>query len=257
MSMSLKKTPNLEPLSGALRRARPSKTARFKVPHVLTKGLVSVLLVALLVQTANAASAAPQQSSLYYRVFLNAQEIGFHQVEFEQQTDGLKVSINAEFNVKFLIFNAYSYVHSAQEIWSDGCLQSLQADTLENRDKLFVRTKQTSAGLDVTSHKTEASLTGCIASFAYWDKRRLQADNLLNSESGEYVPAALSEVGMTEFSIGGTTTRAEQIRLTAEDAEINLWYGPDQQWLALETIVKGRKLAYVRADKPTQITTQP
>ena len=154
--LSENKTPKLQPFSGALSHARPSKTALFKVPHGLINSVVSMLFFCLLMQTANADTATPQQPSLYYRVFLNAQEIGFHQVEFEQQADALKVSINAEFNVKFLFFNAYSYVHSAQEIWSEGCLQSLQADTLENSDKLFVRTERTSSGLDVTSHKAQA-----------------------------------------------------------------------------------------------------
>jgi hypothetical protein len=89
-------------------------------------------------------------------------------------------------------------------------------------------------------------LAGCVRSFAYWDPALLQSDRLLNAQSGEYQPVELLDLGDTSLDINGKAVDARQYRLLVDEAEIDLWYTPDLNWLALESVTRdGRRLSYL------------
>ena len=191
--------------------------------------------------------------NLNFRVFLDANEIGYHKVLITPTGDGETINVQAKFDVKFLFFTAFSYLHEANEQWQGRCLTRIDADTTENGDKFFVRSEPRENGLEISSHKTETSLDGCIRSFAYWDVERLFTDRLLNTQTGEYVPASITALGDKDFELDGTSYLAKQYVLRAENADINLWYSQDNEWLALKTKVKGgRVLAYYRTENATE-----
>lgn len=190
------------------------------------------------------------EKQLNFRVFLDSREIGYHRVRVAPAIEGKRVSVEANFNVKVLFISAYSYQHSAEEQWKGDCLTSIETETIENGDQFFVRSQLADDGLTIDSHLGQDALTGCIRSFAYWDVNRLDADRLLNTQTGKHVPADISSAGDSEIEIDGVKVPARLYVLRAEDADIKLWYGYDDEWLGLETAVKGgRTLSYVRTSE--------
>ena len=219
--------------------------------HITIKPMLGALLIffvfsLLNLEIANATSDLTGKQ-LNFKVFLDSKEIGYHQVHIRPTIDGEQVNVEAKFEVKFLFITAFSYLHTAEELWKNGCLQSINTQTTENGDEMFVRSEPILGGLAITSHQSETSLTGCIRSFAYWDHQRLDTIRLLNTQTGQYVPAKFSSMGEVSYNHEGKRVAARQYVLEAENAEINLWYSLDNEWLALRTKVKGgRELAYHR-----------
>jgi hypothetical protein len=86
----------------------------------------------------------------------------------------------------------------------------------------------------------------CVRIFSYWDLAALRAaDQLLNSRTGELIPATLSGEGPDTIEVRGAQYRADRYRLVAEDLEIVLWYTPEGEWLQLDSITSdGKRLRY-------------
>jgi hypothetical protein len=220
---------------------------KYKFLKSLALSVLSFFSLSLLnVAMANPALTPPEKN-LDFKVYLDSKEIGYHRVNITPTVDGEQISVEAKFDIKFLFITAFSYLHTAEETWKNECLESISTETVENGDQMFVRSEPANDGLFITTDQAQEALTGCIRSFAYWDYDRLYTTQLLNTQTGEYVPARFSSLGDVIYENEGKRIAAKQFVLEAENAKINLWYDKDDQWLALKTKVKGdRVLAYHR-----------
>ena len=230
----------------------------------LTGCFVNVCLAAGLVFPATSAQAtvAPSEAAWQseerywnFRVFLDDREIGFH--EFRVQDDGSeqRVEIDAQFDVKVLFINAYSYRHSNLESWRGGCLASIRSSTDDNGDRLEVEGQTGPQGFVLGKPDGSREVVGeCIRSFAYWNPEILSAGQLLNAQTGELVNVSVEDRGTDILSVGDQVLPARQYRLTMEDGTIDLWYhGDSGQWLALKAPTEGgRVLRYEPIGLPLQ-----
>ena len=182
-----------------------------------------------------------------FKVYLDKKEIGYHEFKVEGSEQERQVQIDAQFDVKVLFINAYSYTHQNQETWYDGCLQSIDAQTDDNGDESLVSGLRSDAGFALqTPGGTQTLEAGCLQTFAYWDPSILQSERLLNSQTGELVDVQIQARGLQELQIGSSSVEAEKFEIIMEDGVISLWYGAtDRRWLALEAPAKGgRKIRY-------------
>ncbi|MGI9260325.1 MAG: DUF6134 family protein [Gammaproteobacteria bacterium] len=185
-----------------------------------------------------------------FRVYLDNSEIGSHTFSVTDVGNNREITTEAEFNVKFLFFNAYQYRHKNTERWGDGCLEAIESETDANgdlysltgtvTDEAFVMSKALDDARD------EVTLPGCVTTFAYWDARFLEESRLLNTQTGDYVDVAAELVGEDLLTVRGAEIPTRHYRLTGQDLEIELWYSQDNEWLALESVTDGgRRLRYV------------
>jgi hypothetical protein len=94
-------------------------------------------------------------------------------------------------------------------------------------------------------------LADCVWSFAYWDEGLVSRRKLLTSQPGEYEPVTTSLIGEETIELRGRPTRARRYALEGPRFRIDLWYSPEREWLALESLSKGgRRLRYVRDPSP-------
>ena len=207
------------------------------------KYIVSMLLLASLSLSYPAFSKTTDEYA--FKVFLDDKEIGQHTFEVRKQGEEIMVKSEAAFNVKFLFFNAYTYKHSNTELWQEGCLRLIDAQTDDNGDELFVRGKLDDASLSLETPAGVNEIDGCIRSFAYWDLDLLRDKQLLNPQTGELLPVTVEFVGESDIEYRGTTVPALQYIIRGEDLAIELWYSKERDWLALEsTLENGSKLSY-------------
>lgn len=209
--------------------------------------IVVIKLVLLTLINSNSAFALPDSENYSFKVFLDEKEIGYHTFNIERSSGKETVKIDADFDVKLLFINVYSYAHQAKEIWQDQCLQQIDSTTRESGDDFFVKSTNSEQGINIENKEGTSSIEGCVKSFAYWDVQRLNdVEKLLNSQTGKHVPATLTEKGPTQLKFDGKEYDANLFVLDAEDAAIELFYDADGRWLALKTQVKGgRTLAYM------------
>lgn len=185
-----------------------------------------------------------------FRVFLDDKEIGYHKVRLIPEDDKRRVSVEAKFDVKFFFVTAYSYDHQTEEVWEGACLADINSYTDDNGEELFVRKHGDGEDFTLVTHDGEQQLQGCVRSFAYWDPELLKAQRLLNTQTGEYQDVEVIELGQSSLEIEGRQVQAVQYRLVIEDRSIDLWYTPDMNWLALQSMTDGGyRLSYYPAEE--------
>jgi hypothetical protein len=188
----------------------------------------------------------PDQRSWDFQVFLNDKPIGNHRFVLQPADNGYTLRTEAEFEVNVLFFTAYRYQHENVELWRDGCLKSIDAETNDNGEALIVKGSRQDNGFSLA--RTDGSETlgsDCVRSFAYWDLASLQDERLLNSQTGEYQQVELRPLGPDQILINGQIFDATRYALTGDDLSLQLWYGPDGDWLKLaSTVESGRELRY-------------
>jgi len=204
--------------------------------------LASLLVVA---PTATSSPTAPAADGEWnFRVLLDGREVGWHRYVVRGDGASTKVESRAQFDVRFMMLNAYSYRHTARERWRGACLDELESRTETNGRVEEVAAVASDDAVVVAGPSGDARLPGCVMSFAYWDPRILRATRLLNSQTGELLPVSVAEQGTERVNVAGRNVAATRHRLSAPNLQIELWYA-DGRWVALEAPTPGgRTLRY-------------
>lgn len=207
------------------------------------KSLSACLLAAALVPGLASAAA---EGEWRFRVLLDRSEVGTHTFRVAERDGERRVASDARFTVKFLFFDAYTYVHRARERWQGDCLARIEARTDDNGETLAVRGERRGAHFEVSGRDGAERLPGCVMSFAYWNPKMLAQPRLLNAQTGEYTEVRIERLGEETLSVRGAPLRARRYVLRAEDFRIDLWYAAGDQWVQLESRTSGgRTLRYL------------
>ncbi len=184
---------------------------------------------------------------------LDQRPIGFHRFDVREAGNRSVVDIEAEFEVEVFFVTAYRYLHDNQEIWQNGCLVEIESETDDNGDRFRVAGAAGDETFRLERNQEETRLEAdCVKTFAYWNPSILDAERLLNAQTGEITDVSVERVGTAPFDVDGVAVNSEEYVLTMDDGAIRLWYEPDGgQWLGLETRTRGdRLLRYVPASLP-------
>ena len=203
------------------------------------------------VSPAGQAADAPREWR--FRVLLNDKHIGHHSFRVSQQEGLEQVEIEANFDVRILFINAYSYRHRNIERWAGECLAEIRSTTEDGGESFSVAgaAREGRFVLDTQSGGQELA-SECVRTFAYWDPRLLDAPRLLNAQTGEWVDVQIADGGVEQLQVNGKSISARRYLLQMPEGTISLWYGPQDQWLALEAPAPGgRVLRYVPERLPS------
>jgi Family of unknown function (DUF6134) len=180
-----------------------------------------------------------------FQVYLDDTAIGHHHFVVNDKGAERELTTDARFDVKVLFINAYRYVHDANERWRGNCLASLNARTDDNGKPSAVQADQQGERVNVVSPRGREALDGCVMSFAYWNPEILRQTRLLNSQTGQYEAVTVAAMGDERITVRGAPVQAKRYRITGPKNPIDLWYGVDNNWLALQsTLEGGRRLRY-------------
>lgn len=206
------------------------------------KFIVSLLLVLATGNTAIGNTSKTWQ----FRVLLDEKEIGHHTFRLMERDEKKHVSIQADFDVKFLFFSAYTYEHRNYEIWQGSCLTSINSRTNDNGKSFFLRGDNLGDAIQVETASGKRKLPGCVNTFAYWDPEFLKRDRLLNAQTGEMMKVRVKDLGTSTINVNGEAAEARHYRIDTDEFSIELWYSTDNnQWLALKsTTAQGAVLEY-------------
>ena len=170
-----------------------------------------------------------------FDVSLDGRPIGEHHFVLQESANLREITSDARFKVRILFVDAYRYEHHARERWRGDCLERLDARTVENGQQI-----------QVVMPGGNPPPVECVQTFAFWNPRILESSLLLNPQTGEYVPVKVLPMGRE--TIDGQV--AERYRLLGSGTtplQIDLWYSPARDWLALESRTpQGRLLRYAR-----------
>ena len=188
-----------------------------------------------------APAAAAADLNWTFDVLLDGKNIGYHEFSVREEEGRQILETKAEFDVRFLFVTAYRYRHQNTEAWQNNCLQEIDARTNSNGKAQNVQGERKDSGFVLQTPKGNAKLPGCVQTFAYWRPDVLEANRLLNSQTGELEDVSVTLAGNDVVNVGGEAVPALRYRLSAAAGDITLWYAvDDQRWLALEAPGEGR-----------------
>jgi hypothetical protein len=181
-----------------------------------------------------------------FDVFLGDKAIGTQVYRVTAEGPRERVRTEAAFDVNFLFVNAYSYRHRDEEVWERGCLASIESTTDDNGKPYRLTGTSASDGFAIQTQASRATLPDCVRTFAYWNPEYLKAQRLLNAQTGEYENVTLRPLGEETVEVRGERRPARRYALVGPTMRIDLWYSPDNDWLALESKKGSRTIRYVR-----------
>ena len=213
--------------------------------------MLRTLLFVLLAGTHLCAHATPSEEQRWaFDVFLDKQKIGYHNFVVRQDGASKQVEIDAEFDVKILFINAYSYKHNNSERWQGDCLLSLRSETNDNGERLAVAGSTLDDQFIVTANNGEDNIDACPMSFAYWNPAFLRATELINAQTGKLTPVKIAATGSELVTVAGEPVTANTYTVMLEEQIIRLWYAADDyRWLALETPARGDRVLRYQATR--------
>ncbi len=191
-----------------------------------------------------------------FDVSLNGKPVGYHSFEVRQNGSQQILETEASFDVKVLFVTAFRYRHQNTEVWNNGCLSSIDATTDSNGKNFNVRGASLEDSFGLSSNAGSSTLSGCVRTFAYWNPAVLEAEKLLNTQTGEYEDVTVTFEKREQIEVGGKPVDALRYRLSAKAGDITLWYSSEgKTWLGLEAPAKGgRTISYTAVSVPDAYT---
>ena len=192
-----------------------------------------------------------------FDVFADKRALGQHRFEVDVSQETTTVLSQADFKVKALFVEVFSYEHENREQWADGCLVSYDAltdtegETIASSGSAGDGSFTTNVNDEITRHET-----GCASTFAYWNPAILSATELFNPQTGELEPVVVEPLGEDTVETPQGPISAQRYRLNLEEGQIDVWYTePERTWVALQSQTPGeRTIRYVPAAWPKSFT---
>ena len=178
-----------------------------------------------------------------FKVLINDREVGTHQFRVTNEGDSLSVNSTMSMDFTVMMIKKVRYQHQANESWQGSCLTSVSSQTNRQGKDVSLKVNAVETGLLVEKDRIAEGaevLAGCVRSFAYWDPQLLQGERLLNVETGEHMPVAISSRVSAEDNI-------THVIIAAPKGDIHLQYDASGDWLSLQTKLQmGAVLKYQR-----------
>jgi hypothetical protein len=202
-------------------------------------------LVVLLLSCLHMPVSAQQQvetgnKRISFNVFLDKKPVGTHVFVIDRKDENIWVESNMQLKGKFWGLVPFKYTHQSTEQWKDGCLISLQSQTLKRGKTINISASSGQSGLTIVNVDKTDVIKECTKSFAYWDYSKLEGNQLLNTENGQLVDVQIK-------SFKNQSDAGQSVVIQSSEADINLGYSADGNWLWLKSQLEvGGLLHYIR-----------
>jgi hypothetical protein len=192
-------------------------------------------------------AADPLQRQWRFKVLLDGKPVGHHHVDLSTREGSVEYRSETKLDVKILFLTVFRYLHVDRESWRADCLASIESSTDDDGKAQFVRGAQGGSSFTLSTEHGNAELaSSCVMTFAYWNPRVLQAERLMNAQTGEYIAVQVKSLGRDQILAGGKKIDTNRYAIVGEKLNIELWYTPEGHWTALATNTeRGNRLQYV------------
>ena len=190
---------------------------------------------------AMAQAAEPSTRVYAFQALLDGKPIGEHRFTVVTQGATRRVTSDADFRVTLLGFTAYRYRHHAQEAWSGDCLAALTSRTDDDGKASSVKVVREGDVDEIRTSGGQASLLGCLMTYAYWNPALLSQGRLLNPQTGKVDAVRVERVSSGRIAVRGVDVDAVDWRITGGESPVDVWVSSGGEWVGLDSVVAGGK----------------
>ena len=144
--------------------------------------------------------------------------------------------VEVHIDVRFGFIPLYRFDHLAHEVWRDGALVRLSADTQINGDDFKVEVRPDGAGLSLSVNGESTPIEAAIIPASLWNIALVNRGRILDPANGEILSVATSDAGTETIAVRGRAVAARRYVMTG-DFERELWY--DQAGVLMQVRLKG------------------
>jgi hypothetical protein len=189
----------------------------------------------------------PPSGNMTFRLIRHGDAIGTHTLDFAVQGDTLTVRIAVNVVYMFGPIPLVRYTHNNTEVWRDGRLSGLDAQTNKNGNMLHMSARRTAAGLHVEGSNTEPYIAPEDAlPTTYWNARMLQSP-MIGTQDGMLVHPRVTENRIEPVRLASGAEAAARCYNLSGDLSLDLWYAADRSWMSMRfSIADGSVITYAR-----------
>ncbi len=188
----------------------------------------------------------PVTGRLAFTALRNGSKLGEHFVTFTRRNNDLIVDIAIDYAVKLGFITVFRYKLRGQETWTDGVLQTAQADTDANGKTEFMRAARDGAALIVEGSKVKRYETpqGTLIA-SHWNQTQLNGP-MVNPQDGTLPQFSLTPRGAAKVKDSAGLTRSANRFALAGKNPMDLWYDTEGVWTSLQARVSdGSIISYM------------
>jgi Family of unknown function (DUF6134) len=181
--------------------------------------------------------------------------VGQYIINFTRTDQGVLADARADVDVNLLFVPVYRLRYHAQELWSGGELQSIEASTNDDGELIHVQATRDSQGLRVETNG-EVYETPAVLPISHWNAALLKGGPMLNGMTGEVDKVQVFDQGLDTVSTRNGSLRARHY-LYSGDLNGEIWYDEDGRWVKLRFRANdGSMIDYIcrRCQAPATIT---
>ena len=194
---------------------------------------------------------------LHFNVYRNDSLIGYHNLDFYQTNSLVESKIQIKFEVTFLGFVVYEYLHKNNEKWMDNTLVFMEASTDKNGDLLDCKVNKKENKFKILGTNGDLTLDKKITPTTYWKFDQLitgEKNKVLNSQDCSYINFEIKYLG--DEMIYDNSLKASRYKLlgkefTGDDVNIDIWY-KDEKWVKMIFLKDGSTVEYFLKEYDTK-----
>lgn len=185
---------------------------------------------------------ASQTASLYakstsYRIMRKGKRIGKHSIQIEKSTtegtEEFTVAVNSRIKVTILKVPVFSFNYQATEVWQDGMLQKVEAETTENSTKTVVSAVRQGAEFVLTQNQKRETVSGLEHASNHWNPAVLRSTSLFNTLTGKRNSVQVELLGVSRLDLPAGSIEATHFRYTG-NLQAEVWYDNNGRWVQLK-----------------------
>ena len=201
----------------------------------MKKNILSIILLFIFTtQTFSHVEHYKNFNSLEYELFRNNKSIGYHNYNFERNSEYLKVKSIIEFKITKLGVNLYKYDATSQEEYEKNQLIKFSSKTIQNK-----KNKNTEINFD--EKKKELIITGSENQLSspkehpvgtWWNHEIVQAKAQISAISGRIIKQKVTFSGKEKIELYGKSFDALRFNFSSSDESLpdnkklntDVWY---------------------------------
>lgn len=169
------------------------------------------------------AAGAPVGDMLDFAILRNGAEIGRHVFQFVQRGDPTIVRIRAEVDYRVAFIPLYMFRHEAREVWRDGRLVAMTAETEKNGDEYTVAVTREGDSLNLSVNGDVTPVAAGVMPASLWNNAVEGQRTIIDPADGELMNVSVRAAGEETIDVRGHQVRARRYEMTGE-FQRDLWF---------------------------------
>ncbi len=180
-----------------------------------------------------------------FSVLYKGRKIGAHTITYSSETGEMRVDTEIHLLVKVAFFTVFAFRHRSVETWRDGQLMSLESETFEHGETLYVEGASTPDGFRVVSKAGPfIAPAATLTSNSLWTPAVLAQETVVDAQHGGIVGVSARRVADEDILIGNRLVRAARYTFINPYLAGSIWYDEESLWVHGEFERDGSKIQY-------------